>query len=117
MYAIFNWFRRRRLIAVDLERPQAAVVRPPMRAMTGKYLLLYKYLENRYANSVVLTFAQIEDLVGFPLPDQARCQREWWTDPGAAAQGGPSYADAWKLASRTASPNLPARIVAFDRAS
>ena len=50
--------------------------------MTGKYLLLYKYLENRYANTVVLTFAQIEDLLGFPLPDQARCQREWWTDAG-----------------------------------
>ena len=116
MYAIFNWFRRRRLIAVDVERPPAAVAKPPLRAMTGKYLLLYKYLENRYANSVVLTFAQIEDLVGFPLPDQARCQREWWTDADPA-QAGPSYADAWKLASRTASPNLLAKIVAFDRAS
>jgi hypothetical protein len=116
MHAIFDWFRRRRLIAVDVERPQAGAARPPMRAMTGKYLLLYKYLENRYANSVVLTFAQIEDLVGFPLPDQARCQREWWTDADGA-QAGPSYADAWKLASRTASPNLLAKIVAFDRAS
>ena len=116
MYAIFNWFRRRRLIAVDVEPPLNAVVKPPMRAMTGKYLLLYEYLENRYANSVVLTFAQIEDLVGFPLPDQARCQREWWTGAGAA-QAGASYADAWKLASRTASPNLLAKIVAFDRAS
>ena len=116
MYAIFNWFRRRRLIAVDVERPQPSSARPPMRAMTGKYLLLYKYLENRYANSVVLTFAQIEDLVGFPLPDQARCQREWWTDADTAPAG-PSYSDAWTLASRTASPNLLAKIVAFDRAS
>ena len=116
MYAIFNWFRRRRLIAGDGERPQAAPDKSPVRAMTGKYLLLYKYLENRYANSVVLTFAQIEDLVGFPLPDQARSQREWWTDAGTA-QAGPSYADAWKLASRTASPNLLAKIVAFDRPS
>ena len=115
MYAILDWFRRRRLIAVDVEEPQAVDARPPMRAMTGKYLLLYKYLENRYANSVVLTFAQIEDLVGFPLPDQARCQREWWTDADTAPPG-PSYSDAWKLASRTASPNLLARIVAFDRA-
>ena len=116
MLAIFDWFRRRRLIAVDGEPPQAAEARPPKRAMAGKYLLLYNYLENRYANSVVLTFAQIEDLVGFPLPDQARCRREWWTDADAA-QVGPSYADAWKLASRTASPNLLAKIVAFDRAS
>ena len=116
MYAIFNWFTRRRLVDGDLEGSQGAEAKPPMRAMAGKYLLLYNYLENRYANSVVLTFAQIEDLVGFPLPDQARCQREWWTDAGAA-QAGPSYSDAWKLASRTASPNLLAKIVAFDRAS
>lgn len=116
MHAIFDWFRRRRLIAVDGESPPGGAARPPVRAMTGKYLLLYDYLENRYANSVVLTFAQIEDLVGFPLPDQARCQREWWTGAGVA-QAGPSYADAWKLARRTASPNLLAKIVAFDRPS
>ena len=30
--------------------------------MPGKYKSLYEYLENRYANTVVLTFAQIEDL-------------------------------------------------------
>ena len=48
--------------------------------MSGTYLLLYKYLENRYADTVVLTFAEIEDLLGFALPEQARLQREWWTD-------------------------------------
>jgi hypothetical protein len=37
--------------------------------MPGTYTSLYQYLENRYANTVVLTFAQIEDLLGFPLPD------------------------------------------------
>ena len=35
--------------------------------MPGKYKSLYQYLENRYANTVVLTFAQIEDLLGFTL--------------------------------------------------
>ncbi len=48
--------------------------------MTGQYLLLYRYLANRYANTVVLTFAEIEDLLGFALPDQARLHQEWWTD-------------------------------------
>jgi hypothetical protein len=28
--------------------------------MPGKYQALYEYLEHRYANTVVLTFAQIE---------------------------------------------------------
>ena len=84
--------------------------------MSGKYLLLYKYLENRYADMVVLTFAEIEDLLGFALPDQARLQREWWTD-AATNVAGPNYSDSWILARRTAIPNLLARTVAFERAS
>ena len=40
--------------------------------MPGKYKALYQYLDNRYANTVDLTFAQIEDHLGFTLPDSAR---------------------------------------------
>jgi hypothetical protein len=95
---------------------QAETAKPAGRAMTGRYLLLYKYLENRYANMVVLTFAEIEDLLGFALPDQARLRQEWWTDretPGAD----PNHADSWMLASRTAKPNMLAKTVAFERAA
>jgi len=83
--------------------------------MSGKYLALYEYLENRYANTVVLTFAEIEDLLGFTLPDLARLREEWWTntDPDGAR---PSYAGSWILASRTARPNLLAQTVVFERA-
>ena len=84
--------------------------------MSGTYLLLYKYLVNRYADTVVLTFAQIEDLLGFSLPDQARLHREWWTDREEDVAG-PNYSDSWILASRTATPNLLARTVVFERAS
>lgn len=80
--------------------------------MAGKYSGLHKYLENRYANTVVLTFAQMEDLLGFALPDLARFDRGWWTNPHPAAP----YARAWILANRTATPNLPARTVSFERA-
>jgi hypothetical protein len=31
---------------------------------------------------VVLTFAEIEDLAGFALPDLARLSNDWWTAPG-----------------------------------
>ncbi|HEX4347549.1 MAG TPA: hypothetical protein VHZ73_08250 [Vicinamibacterales bacterium] len=112
---MFEWFARRRLIATrtDDRRVTPAM---PMRAMSGKYVLLHKYLENRYANSVVLTFMQIEDLLGFALPDQARRDRDWWTDADRI-EAGSRHSDAWRLASRTALPNLPAQIVAFDRAS
>ena len=111
---MFDWIKRRRLMAAGADDWLADLPKAPGQTMTGKYALLYEYLEHRYANRVVLTFAQIEDVVGFPLPDQARLQREWWTDtraPDAAS----SYADAWRLASRTAVPNLLARIVTFDR--
>lgn len=84
--------------------------------MSGKYRLLYKYLEERYANTVVLTFAEIEDLLGFTLPDQARLNKEWWTNREAAVAEA-SYSDSWRLASRTATPNLLAQTVAFERAS
>jgi hypothetical protein len=88
----------------------------PGRIMSGTYLLLYKYLENRYADTVVLTFAEIEDLLGFRLPDQARLHREWWTD-AAKNVAAPNYSDSWILASRTAMPNLLAQIVVFERAA
>jgi hypothetical protein len=83
--------------------------------MPGKYKLLYQYLENRYANTVVLTFAQIEDLLGFTLPDSARVDQAWWAneDPNDSS---PSHSRSWTLASRTATPNLPAKTVVFERA-
>jgi hypothetical protein len=75
--------------------------------------LLNKYLENRYADTVVLTFRQIEDLLGFPLPALARTHREWWT---ADASTEPRYSNAWILAGMTARPNLLAQNVVFERA-
>lgn len=88
----------------------------PQGVMSGQYLLLYEYLENRYANTVVLTFAEIEDLLGFSLPDLAGRHREWWT-AGKINVAGSHYSDSWVLASRTATPNLVARTVVFERAS
>ena len=113
---MFNWIWRRRAVAADVDTPVVRAQKPSMRAMTGKYKLLYEYLEHRYADTVVLTFAQIEDVVGFALPDQARREPAWWTHVDGP-EAGPSYADAWRLASRTALPNLVAEIVTFDRAS
>ena len=110
---MLNWLPRRRSIPGD-PRETHTEMPPQGRVMSGKYLLLYKYLENRYANTVVLTFAQIEDLLGFALPDQARLHREWWTDRETSAAG-PNYSDSWILARRTATPNLLAQTVIFER--
>lgn len=89
---------------------------PQGRVMPGPYLMLFEYLEKRYANRVVLTFAEIEDLLGAALPPQAHLEREWWTDAEVDA-GQPKLSDAWLLARRSATPNLPARIVVFARGS
>ena len=80
---MLDWLKRRGWIASHQRDAYVTVAQPakaPGRVMSGQYLLLYKYLENRYANTVVLTFAEIEDLLGFALPDQARLQQEWWTN-------------------------------------
>jgi hypothetical protein len=76
-----------------------------------EYRALYTYLERRYASVVVLTFEQIEALLGFALPTPARTEREWWTDP--VDLRGPSAA--WTGAGRTAAPNLRAEIITFER--
>ena len=83
--------------------------------MPATYQALYQYLENRYANTVVLTFAQIEDLLGFALPDSARVDQAWWAN-NDANDTPPPHSRSWTLASRTATPNLQARTVVFERA-
>jgi hypothetical protein len=77
-----------------------------------EYRTLYTYLDRRYAAVVVLTFDQIEALLGGALPLPASTERAWWT--GGAAQLEPHSA-AWTGAGRTATPNLSARTVTFER--
>jgi hypothetical protein len=85
------------------------------RQLSGRYWPLCEFLDHRHADTVALTFAQIEDLVAFTLPDRARTDPEWWTvaDAGPAV---PGHSHAWTLTRRTARPNLLAKIVVFERA-
>lgn len=80
----------------------------------GDYKLLHKYLHNRFADRVVLTFAQIEDILGFSLPVSAWVEREWWGCLDALG-GGTRQSAAWTLAGRSAMVNLAARNVTFER--
>jgi hypothetical protein len=77
----------------------------------GAYRALYTYLEHRYASVVVLTFGQIEALVGFALPTPARTEREWWTNIASTQR----HSAAWTAAGRTAAPNLGAGTITFER--
>lgn len=78
----------------------------------GTHEALYQYLERRFASSVVLTFAQIEDLLGFPLADSARVDRVWWSNDDLHDA---RLAKAWTRARRTATVNLGAQTVLFER--
>ena len=87
---------------------------PQGRILSGPYRVLFEYLEKRYADRVVLTFAQIEDLLGDALPADAYSDDAWWTK-AAVDIGHPMCSDSWLLAHRSARPNLPARVVVFAR--
>jgi len=108
---MFGWMKRRRVRAVV---PPGAPADPELETIdVGDYRRLQKYLRERYANRVVLTFSEIEDLLGFSLPGLARRQLEWWGSAGAEDRSAQS--DSWRLAGRSAVVNLLAQTVVFDR--
>lgn len=84
------------------------------RGAAGKYRLLHKYLRDRFADRVVLTFGEIEDLLGFSLPEPAGLEPAWWRDTDANGASS-AQAEAWTTANRTAVVNLVSRRVVFDR--
>jgi hypothetical protein len=114
---MWNWIRRRSTSLATA--PAVAVADLPLpasrgRLKTGPYRLLHDYLRDRFADSVVLTFQQIEDLLGSPLPAEALNDTQWWSRTVVNASD-PQCSDAWVLANRTAQPNLQAKIAIFDR--
>ncbi|HYW17247.1 MAG TPA: type II toxin-antitoxin system VapB family antitoxin [Allosphingosinicella sp.] len=59
----------------------------------GKYEPLAKHLESATAGEWSATFAQVEQILGFPLPPSARRHREWWSNQ---AGSGHSQARGWQ---------------------
>ncbi len=110
---IMRWAARRRAARLEPPAVVASPVPPRSRVFVA-YPTFYGYLEKRYADLVVLTFGQIEDLLGSKLPETARTHAEWWTHPAPSMA---QYSDAWRLAGRTAKPNLLAQNVAFERST
>lgn len=110
---VLEWLSKQwRTAAPVPELPSPVPVSPPKPRVPAEYLSLYTYLEHRYASNVVLTFEQMESLLGRALPESARTRRDWWT---GEAEPTDRHADTWTAARRTAMPNLPARTVAFER--
>ena len=107
-----SWTRRRRATPV----PEAAGTIFPLERtappVPGEYLSLYTYLELRYASIVVLTFEQMEALLGFALPAAACTESDWWTGDAVPKR---RHSAAWTGAGRTARQNLMAKTVTFER--
>jgi hypothetical protein len=78
-----------------------------------EYRAWHKYLRDRPADIIVLRLIEIEDLLGSKLPAPAHLQLEWWAT-AATGQVSPQ-SRVWTAASRTATPNLGAQTVMFER--
>ena len=59
----------------------------------GKYQPLFDYLRQAPSDEVKLTLAEIESLLGKPLPPSAKTRRDWWGNRRGALQ-----ASAWMAA-------------------
>ena len=111
---MLDWLTRRALTTEAASLPIAPRILHDPYPSAGEYERLHAYLRDRYANRVVLTFAEIEDLLGFTLPGLARDDLAWWD--GGDFDGAPSTQSfAWTLAGRTATVNLAAQNVVFER--
>jgi hypothetical protein len=99
-----------------MKRAQIASLAPAPKSadVAVEYQSLHKYLDGRYADTVVLRFAEIEDLLGFSLPSLARLREDWWAN-GDGDDLPSNQSRTWVRASRTAKANLTAQTVVFER--
>ena len=83
-------------------------------AARGKYAPLYRSLCARAAPKWRATFAEIEAILGFRLPDSARRHRSWWSNRRKG--GGHGHALAWQEAGwRTRAVDLVGETLVFER--
>jgi hypothetical protein len=104
--------RRRRSPTTVQDEGAARVFDRQGPRVAARYESLYTYLEHRAASNVVLTFEQVESLLGFQLPQMALIESDWWMTGAPHAD---RHSEAWIVAERSATPNLMARTVSFER--
>jgi YD repeat-containing protein len=78
-----------------------------------KYAPLKHHLERRNGRPEILSFEDIEDIIGAPLPKSAAAHRSFWAND---ARGHHSHARAWIGAGyRVAWVDRGDRVVRFER--
>jgi hypothetical protein len=79
-----------------------------LRTKGSKYEPLNTYLKLIKSNVIVMTFSEIEKVLGFELPSSASKHQAWWDGSSQHTQ-----AYAWTSADFKANPNLKERKVEF----
>ncbi len=83
-------------------------------AARGKYAPLYRHLSEMAGPDWRASFAEVEAVLGFRLPDSARLHRPWWAN--SAKGNGHSHALAWQAAGwKTGEVDLDAETLVFAR--
>jgi hypothetical protein len=78
----------------------------------SKYYRLHLYFRRANGTSKSLSFAEVEEVLGLPLPPGARSSRAWW---GNSRSGHPQ-SRAWLLAGwRVVHVDVTAEVVKFQR--
>ena len=80
--------------------------------MPSKYDALVRYLAAQSGDRVVLTLAEIETIIGAPLPSAAWA-RGWWVNSRRASQAWVWRDAGWSVASATVRTREP--VVTFAR--
>ena len=82
----------------------------------GKYAPLYRCLLARTGSEWQVSFAGVEQVLGFTLPESARVHRPWWSNQRNA--GGHGHTLAWRLAGwKTRAVDLEQETLVFERDS
>ena len=80
----------------------------------GKYAPLYRCLCTRAGREWRVSFADLEALLGFTLPESARLHRPWWANQRSG--GGHGHALAWQAAGwKTRAVDLEQETLVFER--
>lgn len=80
-----------------------------MNTRSSKYEPLYKFLKLKDTNRVVMTFSDLEDVLGFTLPPTALRQDQWWVNNNSQH----TQANSWLNAGFRAVPKLNEKKVEF----
>ncbi|MFX1538039.1 MAG: hypothetical protein ACFFDI_27915 [Promethearchaeota archaeon] len=79
---------------------------------TSKYCSLGEYLIDKEVDQATLTFSDIEEILGFPLPKSARKFRTWWANDSTHSHAVNGWLDyGW----RVKDIDLPEQYVRFQR--